>query len=245
MAGSAIASAVLPAVASAGTSFALSKAFGGGGSASQQVGANRTTGTIFGNNLSLLESPGRGLQIRRENATDRTLGAIENKGRLTANRIGNLRRTVPVGMSKFRQTRLLANERARERSVGNLRDNLARRRVLGSSFGNDALTRADLAFAEEAQKIEAESFLQELDLNLSLIKDENDVFNATMAALLEQGNFETGAAITFATGASAAQSRISDALGNIAVANAQGRGKLFGGIADAVGSGVSKILGGV
>lgn len=53
-----------------------------------------------------------------------------------------------------------ALESSRRRAIGNLRDNLQRRRVLGSSFGQDALTRAEAEFGlQEAQIAEQEDLI--------------------------------------------------------------------------------------
>lgn len=54
-------------------------------------------------------------------------------------------------------------------SGSDLRGNLARRRVLGSSFGNDAMTRNDAEFAKQEAEARAASFLEELDVKTKLI----------------------------------------------------------------------------
>lgn len=72
---------------------------------------------------------------------------------------------VAPGVSDLRESRLSAIENARLKSMSSLTENLARRRIGGSSFGANQAAQRELAFAEEAERVEAESFLQELDLS--------------------------------------------------------------------------------
>jgi len=103
-----------------------------------------------------------------------------------------LRGRVAPGVSDLRASRLQAVEDARTRSIGNLRENLQRRRVLGSSFGQDAITRSEAEFAREAERVEAESFLQELDLTQQLLARETEAransFNTRLNELNLQAN---------------------------------------------------------
>jgi hypothetical protein len=107
-----------------------------------------------------------------------------------------LRDKVAPGVSDLRASRLREIENARRASISDLRDNLARRRVLGSSFGADAETRANLEFAQQSEKVAAESFLQELDLTNKLIGQEFDLkrqaFGTKVAELNIQADLAAG-----------------------------------------------------
>lgn len=74
-----------------------------------------------------------------------------------------LNRVAP-GASDLRAARLRELENARQRASSNLTQNLAKRRVAGSSFANQLAAEQELAFGQEAEKIAAESLLQELEL---------------------------------------------------------------------------------
>lgn len=102
----------------------------------------------------------------------------------------DLRAKVAPGLSDLRRVRLQEIEDARRASISNLRDNLARRRVLGSSFGADAETRAELEFARERERVQAESFLQEIDLTNQFIAQEFDLARQSFATSLSELNLQ-------------------------------------------------------
>lgn len=100
----------------------------------------------------------------------------------------SLREAVRPGFSALRDARLAENDNTRSRAIGNLRENLGRRRVLGSSFGQDAQVRAELAVGQERDRIQAETFLQEIDATSNLIQQEStQLFNAINRELAELG----------------------------------------------------------
>ncbi|MGI9491273.1 MAG: hypothetical protein ACR2QF_02485, partial [Geminicoccaceae bacterium] len=129
--------------------------------------------------------------------------------------------------SQLRQARLAQVRNARDRSIGNLRDNLRRRRVLGSSFAEDALIRAEREFDEAGAAQEAQSFLEELDATQQLIGFEsNQLFNALNRELAELGvvaNFATATADLF--------SRNAQFESQLAAEEAAATGSFFGNIA--------------
>jgi hypothetical protein len=106
--------------------------------------------------------------------------------------LDRLRGTLTPGFSKLREARLGAVENARSRSIGTLRESLARRRVLGSSFADDARIRAEREFAEAAAQEEAKSFLEELDSNLRLIEVEGNAVESAMQRELQELGIVTG-----------------------------------------------------
>lgn len=101
---------------------------------------------------------------------------------------GNLRTTGQLGAGggAVREA-LLSDVRAgRQRAIGTIQENLGRRRVLGSSFGQAALAQAEREFAEA----EAQTFLQALDTETRLAASEfaslADTFNVQLAELDRQ-----------------------------------------------------------
>lgn len=139
-----------------------------------------------------------------------------------------LRGTLTPGFSQVRKARLAAVDRAREAALGNLRDSLARRRVLGSSFGEAALASAEREFGEAAAAAEAQSFLEELDANLKVLAFEQsqiaDALNRELAEVNLAGSFGQSMAQMFNNNAQfLAQMNAQEAL-----AAGQGTGNLFG-----------------
>lgn len=104
--------------------------------------------------------------------------------------VAGLRARVAPGMSDLRSVRLQEIENARRSSVSNLRDNLARRRVLGSSFADDAMQRAEIGFAQEKERVQAETFLQEIDLTNQFIQQEYDLQRSEFSTQLNELNLQ-------------------------------------------------------
>jgi hypothetical protein len=100
-----------------------------------------------------------------------------------ADQLGALRGQIAPGTSALRAAQLAEIENARQASISNLRDNLARRRVLGSSFGSDALTRSNLDFEQQKSKVIADTYMKELDATNQLINQE---FTARQSAVTTQ-----------------------------------------------------------
>ncbi len=120
-------------------------------------------------------------------------GLVNNLASTSLSQAGllrGLRGQVTDAVSGLKATRLAEIDNARKASVSNLRDNLARRRILGSSFAEDALTRSELEFGQARDKVAAESFLQELDLKNELINQEFDARRTAFATRLDNLNLE-------------------------------------------------------
>jgi len=122
------------------------------------------------------------------------LGEVSGAFRRTSEDFRSLAGQVTPGFGRLTKSRLAQVESARRRSIGNLRENLSRRRVLGSSFGEDAITRGEIEFTREANRVEAESFIQELQLNAELLGKANEAEVQRATTMLGQLNFESGLA---------------------------------------------------
>ncbi len=83
--------------------------------------------------------------------------------------IASLREGLTPGFGRLSEERQQAIKDARDEAVGNLRESLSRRRVLGSSFADDAVSRTELAFGREAGLAAAETFQQEALLQGNLL----------------------------------------------------------------------------
>ena len=83
--------------------------------------------------------------------------------------IASLREGLEPGFGRLSEERQQAIRDARDEAVGNLRESLSRRRVLGSSFADDAVSRTELAFGREPGLAAAETFQQEALLQGNLL----------------------------------------------------------------------------
>lgn len=117
----------------------------------------------------------------RDNFAPRFQDAFQNG---LAN-VGGLIDQVRPGFGRLTDARVQANNNARERTISNLSDNLARRRVSGSSFAQDSITRAENEFAQQESEIRAESFLQELQLTSELQQRELDISLSSAKTAME------------------------------------------------------------
>ena len=113
-------------------------------------------------------------------------------------------------------------------AVSNLRENLARRRVLGAGFAQDALIRANREFAEQEALTAAQTALQEIQANADLIIQEGNV----LAQGVQQEFAEAGlgqqqvlSMMNAVTQASIAEAQLES---NENLARAQGIGNLIG-----------------
>ena len=109
--------------------------------------------------------------------------------------IDAVRAQVDPVTGQLMKSRLAAVENARSRSVGNLRDSLARRRVAGSSFANAQEIAANREFDELSDAVRAQSGLERIQLTMNALNEEE-------ALLLEGINrefAELGLAAGFAT----------------------------------------------
>lgn len=222
-------------LASAGGSALAGKLFGGGSSGPissppADISAGGLRSTFRGNTSSVSASPERSALVGRIASTFPGQAAL----------LQQLRMSVTPGMSAMRSARLAQLEADRQASTGDLRDNLARRRILGSSFAQDALTRSDLAYDQQKDAIVADSYLQELQMNQQLTNAEFTARRDEFQTQLDELNLEADMATQIASSATSqlgANARLKAQLDSTAAA---GAGKFFGQIFAPVGDAVNK-----
>ncbi len=109
-------------------------------------------------------------------------------GRQIKSRYGDLFSSVRLGFGRWPDT---VRRSIRDRSavaVGNLRESLGRRRVLGASFAGDALGRVKLGFArEEAQEL-AKVGVQEVQLQNQILRDQSGALTTQIQGELQEFN---------------------------------------------------------
>src|SRR5262249_4614358 len=110
-----------------------------------------------------------------------------------ANAFGDLLKTVKPGFSDFRRAGLRDITNTFRQNFSNLKDTLAQRRVLGSSFANSAFSQA---YADEAQakaNFEAQSYLQEEQATAQLIQAQYTAATNSFQSVINQSNIESSA----------------------------------------------------
>src|SRR5680860_264430 len=141
---------------------------------------------------------GNNLNVTSSGQRAGLVNSISNASLGQADLLAGLRGGVGDATSGLTASRLAQVEDARKSSSSNLRDNLARRKILGSSFASDAQTRNELDFARARDQVSAEGFLQELDLTQQLATQEYETrisaFSSKLGELNLQG--ELGANLT-------------------------------------------------
>lgn len=171
------------------------------------------------------------------------LGVVGNLGQTygtLGDETGALRATVAPGFNDLLSARIQQINDSARTAVGNLRQNLSSRRILGSSFGQDTLTRAGAEFSRQKDQATADNFLQSLDVNNKLLNQQYAAYSQQFQTGLNELNLESSIATSLASGASsiiAANAQLQaklDQQNNQFRANAnlvqeQGIGKLLGG----------------
>lgn len=130
--------------------------------------------------------------------------ALANRGA----QFGGLRSVVAPLSSQIRDAGIGRLQAERQRTVGNLRDNLARRRVLGSSFAQDAVSRAEAEFAQRQAEFEADVGMQELQQTMALIDQQTQADIGAFQTELSQLNLEGEMAANMANATSGILSNI-------------------------------------
>lgn len=142
--------------------------------------------------------------------------------------LGDLRAKVAPGFSDLRASRLTGLENARRRTIGNLRDNLSRRKIAGSSFANDAVTRANLEFSQEEDRIRAETFLEEIDMTQRIAAQEFEALRGEFSTFIGELNTQLGVATQMASQATAEFNANARFGAQLAAESSSGFGELFG-----------------
>ncbi len=138
-----------------------------------------------------------GATPERQNAVRSLSSAFGQK----ADEFASLRSEVRPGFGRLTKSRLQGLEDERRRRIGDVSQELSRRRILGSNFARDELSREDLAFTREKDRIRSESYLSELAASVDLVGQEYDARALEHQTTLDEMNLEANVALSLATGA--------------------------------------------
>jgi hypothetical protein len=179
-------------------------------------GINATAGAA--GNYHVTESP----------ALSGMVGKLQSTFGQQAGALGDLAKTVSPGFSLFRQAGLADIAGRGEASLSNLRDTLAQRRILGSSFANSSLSQANADIEKQRTDFIAQSYLAELDASNKLIQEQYTAGVNQFKVGIDQANFEAGIAADLTKSANAAMASVATAQAQLDAQNAAGFGQLAG-----------------
>lgn len=248
------------ALASTGVAAGANALFGGGGAQrGRQAEENLLNAPIRNINTPGFTSSlsGGTLNFQRGAGTDAALGGFRDLTSGFAGELGDLQGQVAPGFGRLTSSTrdIFGNlrsdlSRRRREAAGSLRQNLARRGVLGSSFGEDALGRRAEVFeraerdlsAQEEQAI-SQNILRELDVTNQIINQRFNILQQSAVAEINQLNFESGLARDISLGVTNALTTGAAAIANLEAERAANRGGFFQPLVDATGKVISEGIG--
>lgn len=251
---------LLGSLATAGITAGASKLFGGGssgGSPSANLANVDTSLAPVSIDLNAGGLSGRNGTVTADANRAGLVSRVSNQFGNQADALAGLRARLTPGFSDLRTSRLAEVENARVNAIGNLRENMARRRVLGSSFGQDALTRAESEFGQQRDKVAAETFLQEIEGTQQLINQEFEARRGAFQTGLDELNLQADIGLKLAAAATAqmgANARLeselrlkaatggADLLSKEQTASGKFFGQTFAPVASEIGKGVSSFF---
>lgn len=162
----------------------------------------------------------------------RNLSAVSETFRGKSRALGGLLAEVRPGMGRMTTAakertaairEVIGEQRERlsnreRRAIGDLKEDLARRRIGGSSFAGDAVSRMEAEFAgeeralsaeerlaeSESAQFEAETILREMEMTRSLISEQADAAMSASQVFLANEEFEANLSAQLASGATSA-----------------------------------------
>lgn len=207
----------------------LTRAFSGGAPQINYTPGGFTNPTGF----SATPTNAAGTLVSESPTLSSNIGSLQSTFQSAAGAFQNLASTVAPGFSQFRTAGLrdIANTFMQQRS--NLKESLAQRRVLGSSFANSQFNQLAADQAQTEADFEARSYLQELDASNTLIQEQYSTQAQSFSTAINQSNIETQVAANLTAqnnqiGAQIASANAELSAGTIA-GNAQLVGTLIGG----------------
>jgi hypothetical protein len=197
--------------------------------------------------ISASSGAGGTIRIKDSAGLKSQIGQLQSTFGQQASDLAALRGTVAPGFSQFRQAGLSDIATQGQASVSNLRDEMAKRRILGSSFANSQISQANADIEKARSDFIAQSYLQELSASNSLIQEQYQAATSGFKVGIDQMNFEAGIAAQLTQSANETMSKVATAQAQLdqqnAQANAEGIGKAIGlGVGMVTGSGAPAAL---
>lgn len=156
------------------------------------------------------------------------VGQLQRTFGQAATAFGNLGKTVAPGFSLFRQAGLQDIANQQQSTMSTLQNNLAQRRVLGSSFAQNSLSQTAADFEKQRTDFIAQTYLQELQASNQLTQEQFQAAASKWQVGIQQMNLEAGIAADLTGKAMQSMTSIAEAQAQLDAQNAAGIGSLFG-----------------
>lgn len=168
----------------------------------QEAAKNMRNETLYAVNTPGLNLTPIGKQwnLTRSPELQNTINSLGNTFGQQAMDYAALRPLVEPGFGRLTEEGVRAIRDARRSTLGDLRQNLAKRRVLGSSFAQDDINRTTAEFQKREDQFRAQTFLQEIAAMSDLIGKQYASQAQQFLTNLNQYNLESGMATQMATG---------------------------------------------
>ena len=170
--------------------------------------------------------PGGRLTIKPSGSRNLLINNMAAQFGRQAGELTTLMDEVKPGYGRLTDAAVLSNQRARERTVGDLKDMMARRRISGSSFAMDTVSRSEAEFAEQENRLRADSFLKELDMTFNLLQQRQALQQKQFSVVLDELNLETSVALQLAGKGSEAFALLAKAQSDILLDQATSQGAM-------------------
>jgi hypothetical protein len=222
---------------------ALGGLFGGAGKSAPQVNFTPPGFSAGGLNATF---GGNGYNVTPSGDRMAAVGGISDTFGQQAGDIAGLRSQFAPGFSNLRTAQLNNISSNRTAAIGNLQQNLQSRRVLGSSFAQDAVNRTQAQYDQQQQETIAQTYLQELQANQQLIQQQYAAARGGFETALNEMNLEASIAANLTAGASKSLESAAATQAELDAKAAAGAGSFFGNLGGSLGTALSKMnFGGV
>lgn len=134
--------------------------------------------------------------------------------------LADLRSQVAPGMGRITQARVAAIQNAGAETLGDLRTQLQRRSIAGSSFANDSEARVKLATAQAVEQAQAQGILDEIGASVQITQAEMQNQAAVLGLGAEERANLAGAVTTYMAQAQTLSTKISQELSQFQTAAA-------------------------
>lgn len=170
------------------------------------------------------------------------VGGVANTFAQQAQALGQIAGQWTPGFSALRNAQLTALNNNRAQAIGNLRDNLAQRRILGSSFAQNSLANADQDYQNQIAATLANTYLQELQATQQTTNQMYQAAGQSFQTTLSEMNLEAGLAAQLGQQASSTMLAASTAQAQLDAQAAKGTGSFFGSLGQMIGSALPAAL---
>ena len=137
---------------------------------------------------------GYGFKVQREQNRQDAITGVRQAYANTAKGLGELQAQVTPGYGRLTEAAVQSIRNAEQRGKSDLTAQFAQRRLAGSSFAADKVSNLSAQAAQDESQARSEAFLQELQLNASLMEQKGAYEAQSFQTELDNLNIEAGLA---------------------------------------------------